>query len=618
MFGQLLVGTFSVQCLLLFSFVTYIVVSQRNVAEQRTRDRTAQQLERLAAACAKPLSSGDTQSLHNVLELSRVAPTIDVARVTDLHGNTLAVTDNGQTRGLDTDERRVVAEPLRQQVFKLGNGQLEAVTPIPSSGPPAALLWLEPNHALSLNTARVVLRICLTYGLFALLANIVPLFLIVRTMTRPLSRLRRATQRVVEHEDLHREFPLPVTKGNEAGDLTESFNTMVDELTKQRAGLLETVALLDSMLGNAPTGFAFFDRDLRYVKLNAYLAAMLGSTVDHQVGRRASDAHPGPLAETLEQQLTHVFHTGESVRNVEVIAPSLAAKGDRHWILHFYPVLLGENSVKWAGMIAADITERLQAEEVLRRTEKLAAAGRLAASVAHEINNPLEAVTNLLYLLSTHNSLDETATQFVASAQAELARVSEITQQTLRFYRQSTSPGRTDIAEVLGSVLALYQPRITSARVQVVRKFLPGAHTFAFSGELRQVFANLIGNAVDAMPQGGCLYLRARPGHGKGADGQWRPGVRICVADNGTGMSEETLGRIFEAFFTTKQATGTGLGLWVSYEIVQKHSGTVRVRSRMGAHSGTVFAVFLPKDGLHLRTETANQHSGLAQTAAWA
>ena len=184
------------------------------------------------------------------------------------------------------------------------------------------------------------------------------------------------------------------------------------------------------------------------------------------------------------------------------------------------------------------------------------------------------------------------------TAEAELERVSEITQQTLRFYRQSTSPTFTNVAEVLDSVVKLYQGRINSAGVVVERRFRGEPEVFGFGGELRQVFANFVGNALDAMPVGGRLVLSVRTGCGQRPDGSWGEGVRISVADTGTGMSEETLRKAFEAFFTTKQVTGTGLGLWLSEEIIHKHGGSVRVKSRTGNGSGTCFVVFFPEVGL--------------------
>ena len=601
LFGQLVLGTTVAQTLLLGVFISYTVVSQKRIADVRTRQRIGQQLDRLAGACAKQWAKGDMASLHDVLELSRIAPTIEVARLTDLSGKTLAVSESGRDQGLDSYELDVLKDATHQHVFSIRNGQLEAVTPVRQGGKAVALLWLEPNHAVSLNTLNAVVRVSLTYGGFALLANLLPIFLIARSMTKPLRRLKKATQQVMLHPSLDAGFPLPVTTRNEAGDLTASFNTMVRELEEQRRGLLETLALLDSMLGNAPIGFAFFDPGLNYVRLNQFLADMYEVPIEQQIGRRVSELFPGAMAEQLEVCLAKVFATGEAMRNVELSGEMLRLPDVRRsWLMHFYPVRTEQETIRWVGVIVVEITERLQAEEVLRRTEKLAATGRLAASIAHEINNPLEAVTNLLYLLRTHRAIDETALSYVSMAQAELGRVSEITQQMLRFHRQSTSPRRTDVAQVLDSVLELYRSRIAAAQVTVLREFREAPDVFGFSGELRQVFANLVGNALDAMPGGGQLVLRARRGCGRRRDGVWSEGVRVSVTDSGSGMSRETLGKAFEAFFTTKQATGTGLGLWVSEEIIRKHSGTVRVRSRTGEQSGTSFSIFFPDDGLIL------------------
>ncbi|WP_161571056.1 sensor histidine kinase [Granulicella sibirica] len=600
LFGQLVLGTIVAQTLLLGLFIWYTVVSQKQIAEVRTRQRIGQQLDRLASACAKQWAKGDMASLHDVLELSRIAPTIEVARLTDLSGKTMAVSESGRDQGLDAYELDVLKDATHQQIFSIRNGQLEAVTPVAMGGKTVALLWLEPNHAVSLNTLNAVVRVSLTYGGFALLANLLPIFLIVRSVTKPLRRLKRATQQVMQQNPgLPAGFPLPVTTRNEAGDLTASFNTMVRELEEQRRGLLETLALLDSMLGNAPIGFAFFDPGLNYVRLNQFLADMYEVPIGQQLGRRVSELFPGAMAEELEACLAKVFATGQAMRNVELSGEMRHAPNVRRsWLMHFYPVRTEQETIRWVGVIVVEITERLQAEETLRRTEKLAATGRLAASIAHEINNPLEAVTNLLYLLRTHSAIDETALSYVSMAQAELGRVSEITQQMLRFYRQSTLPRMTDVGQVLESVLDLYQSRIVAAHVTVAKKFSGSPGVFGLSGEMRQVFANLIGNALDAMPGGGQLVLRARRGSGRRSDGVWSEGVRVSVTDNGSGMSRETMARVFEAFFTTKQATGTGLGLWVSEEIIRKHSGSVRVRSRTGMPSGTCFSVFFPDAGL--------------------
>jgi signal transduction histidine kinase len=330
------------------------------------------------------------------------------------------------------------------------------------------------------------------------------------------------------------------------------------------------------------------------------MAEMYRVSSDSLTGQRGSEIWPGEVSARVEESVQHVFLTGDALRDVELNHPTghAGSHSERSYLMHFYPVRTEERLVRWVGVVAVEITERRKAEEALRKTEKLAATGRLAASIAHEINNPLEAVTNLLYLLSTLDSLDASAKELVETAQDELARVSEITQQTLRFYRQSTSPLRTDIAELIRSVVKLYQPRFSRANVSVVWKVRGEPRVFGYNGELRQVFANLIGNALDAMPDGGVLTLSIRRACGRLPDGSWHQGTRAFVSDNGCGMSATSQQKLFEPFFTTKQATGTGLGLWLSREIVSKHGGTVKVRSRQGRDHGTTFAFFFPDGGL--------------------
>lgn len=239
----------------------------------------------------------------------------------------------------------------------------------------------------------------------------------------------------------------------------------------------------------------------------------------------------------------------------------------------------------------ADLTDQKRGQDVLRRTEKLAAAGRLAASIAHEINNPLEAVINCLYLIS-QTSLDKDGTHYLELAQRELERVVHITTQTLRFYRQNSRPIKTDIHELLETVLTLWEGKLRSLGISVERRFGNIPPIIAYDGEVRQVLANLVGNAVDAMQNhGGKLILRTVPAVSP-RDGA--PGIAITVADTGCGMAPETLSRIFEPFFSTKGLTGTGLGLWVSRELVKKHHGILRVRSTSMQPSGTVFRLFLP------------------------
>jgi PAS domain S-box-containing protein len=240
--------------------------------------------------------------------------------------------------------------------------------------------------------------------------------------------------------------------------------------------------------------------------------------------------------------------------------------------------------------INVDIHERRLTEETLIRTEKLTAVGRLAASIAHEINNPLEAITNLLYL-ARHSPQDE-ANVYLDQADIELRRVSLIANQTLRFHRQSSNPTSVTVQELFEGVMAIYQGRLTHSNIEVRRCFRANSRILCFENEIRQVLSNLVGNAIDAMASSGTLSIRSQDVTDWTTD---RKGVRITVADSGSGMSPRTVARLFEPFFTTKGFNGTGLGLWVSREIVNRHAGRISVRSRDDrSSSATVFSVFLP------------------------
>jgi signal transduction histidine kinase len=263
----------------------------------------------------------------------------------------------------------------------------------------------------------------------------------------------------------------------------------------------------------------------------------------------------------------------------------------------YWPVLLSVSALRnargkivGASTIARDLSAEKQSAEVIRRSEKLATAGRLAASIAHEINNPLEAILNLLYL-ARHDPSH--AGEYLTRAEQEVSRVARLAQQTLGFVRDTSSPGSMDPVPIMDEMLQLYSRKLEGRRVRVLRRYRNSCQISGYSGELRQLLANLLVNAVDAMQEGGSLHVRVATGH------NWtngRKGVRITVADNGSGIPRENLRQIFEPFYTTKKESGTGLGLWVSRGIVEKHGGSIRVRSRAGGRAtGTVFWIFLPQ-----------------------
>lgn len=294
-----------------------------------------------------------------------------------------------------------------------------------------------------------------------------------------------------------------------------------------------------------------------------------------------------PRVKTLWQ---HSINTGKPF---EMTFPLRGVDGVyRPFLTHCVPDLDEAGRVMhWFGT-NTDLSVIKRAEEALLTTEKLAIVGRLASSIAHEINNPLEAVTNLLYLARGTKTLDEAKT-LIAAAEDELSRVTHITAQTLRFHRDRTMAAPHDLGETLDSVLALYRGRLRQGEVNASCEKIGDLSILGHAGELRQVLANLVANAIDAMPRGGTVRLRARQVIENGGSSK---GIRVLVSDSGVGVDEETRARIFEPFFTTKSGTGTGLGLWVSQEIVSKHGGSLRIRSCVaGTRRGTTFAIFIPK-----------------------
>jgi PAS domain S-box-containing protein len=246
---------------------------------------------------------------------------------------------------------------------------------------------------------------------------------------------------------------------------------------------------------------------------------------------------------------------------------------------------------------AADLLDRKlaaerqkQSEAALRKSEKFAAAGRMAATIAHEINNPLEAIVNLSYLLARED-LPPVARELLRALDTELDRVSHIAKQTLEFYRNGKTSGPMDIAQPIKAAVALFSRKAEAKGIDVSVEYRTSAKIFGFSGELRQVFANLIDNALEA----GSTAIRIRvspsfdPAHGN------RAGVSVAVADNGLGIPAASVSKLFQPFFTTKEEKGTGLGLWVSRGIIQKHEGWIRMRTSTGRpHRGTTFCIFLP------------------------
>lgn len=257
------------------------------------------------------------------------------------------------------------------------------------------------------------------------------------------------------------------------------------------------------------------------------------------------------------------------------------------------PILDIEGNIsEWFGA-ASDITLRKTTEEALVKSEKMATLGRMAATISHEINNPLEALTNLLFLARTSPDIPEQTLQILETADAELSRIAHITRQSLGFYRESNNPAPTSIEALLDSSINLMRNKIQARRAMVAKEVRVNVRLMANAGELRQVFSNLLANALDAIDDGGNITFRVSPCRdAKNCKGT---GVRISIADDGRGIDPAIRSRIFEPLFTTKGMVGTGLGLWVTQQIIEKHRGSIRVRSCTDpGRRGTTFSIILP------------------------
>jgi PAS domain S-box-containing protein len=361
---------------------------------------------------------------------------------------------------------------------------------------------------------------------------------------------------------------------------------------------------LETIYKTAPIGLALFDPiEFRYLRLNDTQAQIVGLPANEILGKTLTEIAPIEGLNEMFQQVAE----GRPIQNA-LLEGVLPAQPDTHrsWTVNYYPVYGEDGTVQAITAASLEITAQKRAEQALIQSEKIAAVGRLASSIAHEINNPLESVTNLLYLARYSHDVAEIHGH-LEIADRELRRISLIANQTLRFYRQSTRPQAIQCGALIDSVLTLYQGRLLNSNIQVERRERVNQPLVCFEGEIRQVLNNLVGNALDAMPRGGRLSIRSR------AATNWttaEPGWTLTFADTGTGVPGDIQKRIFEPFFTTKGMSGTGLGLWISKDIIEKHHGSIRLRSsQRPGKSGSVFSVFLPFHSVRDERKSALQVS---------
>jgi PAS domain S-box-containing protein len=315
---------------------------------------------------------------------------------------------------------------------------------------------------------------------------------------------------------------------------------------------------------------------------------MFGYTAEEMVGQSILRIIP----EELHYEEDEILRTLRAGKRVDHFETTRRRKNGQtiEVSVTISPVLDENGQVVGASKIARDISERKQVERLLIQSEKIAATGRMAAAIAHEINNPLESVMNLIYLARQNSSPEGKAHQFLTVAEEELERVSHIARQTLGFYHDNNAPKQVHLHELIENVLTVYNAKMLSNGITVDTSFNDLQKVTVSKGEMLQVFSNVIVNAIDAMPAGGRLQVSLRNVISSGADG-----VQLVIRDNGTGIRTDHLEKVFEPFFTTKGQTGTGIGLWVARQLVKKRGGSISIASSTEkGNSGTTITIFIP------------------------
>jgi len=322
------------------------------------------------------------------------------------------------------------------------------------------------------------------------------------------------------------------------------------------------------------------------------LPALRGLVPDRQFEHWMERVHPDDR-EIVRERINRAIRATDSY---DIEARVYDAQGNVHWISSRAHIIRDKERVPTRAVgIAMDITERKKFQEILRTSDKLAGVGRFAAEIAHEIRNPVEALQGLMYLLKTNPALAESAKRHVQYADSAVAQIAEIANRTLDRFRETPEPVAVRLSALIDDVAALARGKATRKHVKLETRYESEGEVRGFPGELRQVFLNLIGNSLDAVPDGGKITIHVFPSR------NWKRlnqvGIRVVVFDNGSGVPPEARGHVFEPFFTTKGEQGVGIGLWITKGVIEKHNGSIRFRTSTDAHrSGTCFSVFLPTE----------------------
>ena len=337
---------------------------------------------------------------------------------------------------------------------------------------------------------------------------------------------------------------------------------------------------------------AIVSKDLNGIVMTWNKAAerIFGYKAEEIIGRSITTIIPPELYDD-EPRILAKLRAGQRIDHFQTVR--MRKDGERIYVsLTVSPIRDQAGKVIGAAKIARDITQQKKMEEAIQLSERLASLGKLAATVAHEINNPLEAVTNFIYLARHQPDLPEKVKYYLGYADQELGRVAHIARQTLGFYRDNSYPTWVRVSDLVDDVLTVYERKFKYKSLRVDRRIDPGLTVYTLQGELKQILSNLIANAIDACKEGDKIVVHARNSHDFKSGSN---GMRMTIADTGVGIAEEDKARLFAPFFTTKKDVGTGLGLWITRDLLEKKGGHIRVRSRDSNPSGTVMSIYLPQ-----------------------
>lgn len=373
---------------------------------------------------------------------------------------------------------------------------------------------------------------------------------------------------------------------NEAGNVIGASKTACDLSERRQAD--ESRFRLAAIVESADDAIASKDLNGIVQSWNEGANRMFGYTAEEMIGQPMLKIIPEDL-HYEEEEILRKLRLGERIDHYETTRQK--KNGERIDVsVTISPIRDGRGRVIAVSMIARDISDRKRIERMLIQSEKLAATGRMAATIAHEINNPLESVMNLIYLSRQHSTADAKVQEYLITAEEELERVSHIARQTLGYYKDTGSPTSVHLHDLIQNVLTVYNSKIQGSRIVVDTRFNDLQKIVVSRGEMLQVLSNVISNAIDAMRQGGTLQISARKGTGSSGDG-----IQTVIRDTGAGIKPEHMDKIFEPFFTTKGELGTGIGLWVAKQLIERRGGQISVTSSTEKeHGGTTITIFLP------------------------